>query len=176
MFWTLVTAFVAAFAGAGVGFLLRHMSGSRIPKGIIPICAGLGMIAATVGLEYGWYDGVLGTLPDDTVVISERQNQAWYQPWTYVSPWVRGFVAYSPSDTVETAEGSGIVVVQLLIHERWQAPIQMPVIIDCDGGQRANITPDTDFGDDGRPTNADWIEAGRSDPIIAAICGPTATA
>lgn len=53
MFWTLLTAFVAAFAGAGVGLALRHLSGKRLPKGIIPVFAGLGMIASTVALEYG---------------------------------------------------------------------------------------------------------------------------
>lgn len=118
MFWTLLTVFIAGFAGAGIGMMLRHLTRNRLPKGIIPICAGLTMIAATIGQEYGWYENVLDTLPADTVVIFERQQQAWYQPWTFVQPWVRGFIGYSPSDTVETAAGSGILVVQTQLHER----------------------------------------------------------
>jgi hypothetical protein len=51
MFWTLLTAFVAGFAGAGTGFALRHLSGKRLPKGIVPVAAGIAKIAATVGLE-----------------------------------------------------------------------------------------------------------------------------
>ena len=50
MFWTLVTAIFAGFAGAGVGFALRHLSGRRLPKGIVPIAAGI-MPAATAAAE-----------------------------------------------------------------------------------------------------------------------------
>mgnify|MGYP006929330699 CR=1 FL=1 len=45
MFWTLLTAFVAGFAGAGTGFALRHLSRNRLPKGIIPVAAGLAIFA-----------------------------------------------------------------------------------------------------------------------------------
>ena len=57
------------------------------------------------------------------MIVSEREQQAWYQPWTFVRPWVRGFIGYSPSETVETAEGSGIYVVQLRGQERWQPQV-----------------------------------------------------
>lgn len=176
MFWTLVTAIFAGFAGAGLGFGLRVLSRRRLPKGIVPIVAGLCMITATVALEYGWSDGVLDTLPADTVVISERHQQAWYQPWTYVRPWVRGFVAFSPADSVETAEGSGILAVQLRLLERWQPEVIRPILVDCETARRANLTPDMEFSDDGQPIEADWFEAGRADPIISAVCGPSAAA
>jgi|SRR6056297_1633640 hypothetical protein len=175
MFWTLLTVFIAGFAGAGIGMMLRHLTRNRLPKGIIPICAGLTMIAATIGQEYGWYENVLDTLPADTVVIFERQQQAWYQPWTFVQPWVRGFIGYSPSDTVETAAGSGILVVQTQLHERWNPAIVKPVLVDCGESRRADILQDTDFDDAGQPMNAGWLAVGNDDPIIAAVCqGQTA--
>jgi len=171
MFWTLLTAFIAGFAGAGIGLLLRHISGKRLPKGIIPVAAGLAMIVSTVGLEYGWYQNVLDTMPADTQVISERRQQAWYQPWTYVSPWVRGFIAHSPSETVPTAEGSDILAVQIRVQERWQPEIVMPILVDCAGNRRAEIQPDTDFAEDGTPTNASWIDTEAADPILQSVCG-----
>jgi PAS domain-containing protein len=73
----------------------------------------------------------------DLVIISQREQQAWYQPWTFVQPWVRGFIGYSPSETVETAEGSGIYVVQLRRQERWQPQIVLPNLVDCDTGAAA---------------------------------------
>lgn len=171
MFWALLTALVAAFAGAGIALVLRHFTGKRLPKGIIPIGAGLGMLVSTVALEYGWYDSVVASMSDDLVVISEREQQAWYQPWTYVRPWVRGFIAYSPSETVETGENSGILVVQMRRQERWQPEIVVPNIVDCDGARRAEILPDTEFSDTGDVTNAAWRDVGAEDPIIQAICG-----
>jgi hypothetical protein len=91
------------------------------------------MIVATVGTEYGWYPNVVRTMAPDLVIISQREQQAWYQPWTFVRPWTRGFIGYSPSETVETAEGSGIFVVQLRRQERWQPQMVLPNLVDCDG-------------------------------------------
>jgi hypothetical protein len=41
--------------GPAIGMALRHFSGKRLPKGIIPVGAGLGMlIGHRVAAEYGW--------------------------------------------------------------------------------------------------------------------------
>jgi hypothetical protein len=170
MFWSLLTAFVAAFAGAGVGLALRHMSRKRLPNGIIPVCAGIAMIVATVASEYQWAPNVIRTMAPDTVVVSERTQQSWYQPWTYVSPWVRGFISYSPAEVAETAEGSGILVVQLRRQERWQPQMVLPNLVDCDGMRRAEILPETEFDDTGSPTNALWREVSDDDPILGTVC------
>lgn len=171
MFWALITAVFAGFAGAGIALALRHLSGKSLPFGVIPVGAGLGMIAATIGLEYGWSDSVRASMADDLVVISEREQQAWYQPWTYVDPWVRGFIGYSPSETVETAPGSGILVVQMRRQERWQPEMVLPNLVDCDTDRRAEITPEVEFDDAGQPANVLWRDVGSEDPIIAAVCG-----
>jgi hypothetical protein len=171
MIWTLLTVFFAGFAGAGIGFLLRNLTRQRLPKGIVPICAGLTMIAATVGLEYGWQGGVQATMAEDLVIVSTREQQAWYQPWTLVRPWVRGFIAYSPSETRETAEGSGILVVQLRIQERWQPQIVRPALVDCAGARWTDLTVNTEFTETGQPIDAIWRETGPNDPIVSAVCG-----
>ncbi|KPQ17010.1 MAG: hypothetical protein HLUCCO18_06250 [Rhodobacteraceae bacterium HLUCCO18] len=176
MFYALITALFAGLAGAGIGLGLRALSGKRLPKGIIPICAGLAMLVATVGTEYAWYDGVRSTMPEDLVIVSEREQQAWYQPWTFVRPWVRGFIGYSPSETVETAEGSGIYVVQLRGQERWQPQVIRPNLVDCEGGRRAEILPDTGFTETGEPVGVTWREVPEDDPILSAVCGGGAAA
>jgi hypothetical protein len=175
MFWTLITVFIAGFAGAGIGFLLRNISRNRLPKGIVPICAGLTMIVATVGLEYGWQRGVQATMAEDLVIISTREQQAWYQPWTLVRPWVRGFIAYSPGETVETADDSGILAVQLRIQERWQPQVIRPALVDCDGARWTDLSASTQFDNQGDPVDATWRETGLEDPIVGAVCGREAT-
>jgi hypothetical protein len=170
MFWTLVSVFIAGFAGAGIGLLLRNITRNRLPKGVIPICAGVAMIATTVGQEYGWFDGVRSTMAQDLVVISTREQQAWYQPWTFVRPWVRGFISYSPSETVETAPGSGLLVVQLRLQERWQPQFVRPALVDCANLRWSDITPDMNFDENGRPEGATWRETGLDDPIVGTVC------
>lgn len=176
MIWVLLTTFVAGFAGAGIGLGLRALSGKRLPKGITPVAAGLAMIAATVGTEYGWYPNVKRTMAPDLVVISQREQQAWYQPWTYVQPWVRGFVGYSPSETEETADGSGIYVVQIRGQERWQPQIVRPILVDCSENRRADFRPETELSDEGEPTNAAWLNLPPDDPILSAVCDGGAVA
>jgi len=171
MFWTLITVFIAGFAGAGIGFLLRNISRSRLPKGIVPVCAGLTMIVATVGLEYGWMNGVRSTMAEDLVVVSTREQQSWYQPWTMVRPWVRGFIGFSPAETVETAEGSGILAVQLRLQERWQPQIVRPALVDCADARWTDLTAGTEFTDAGAPIDATWRAEDPDFPIVSAVCG-----
>jgi hypothetical protein len=176
MFWALITALVAGFAGAGIGLGLRALTRKRLPLGVIPVSAGIAMIVATVATEYGWYPNVLRTMSPDLVVISQREQQAWYQPWTFVRPWVRGFISYSPSETLETAEGSDIYVVQIRMQERWQPQIVRPNLVDCAGNRRAEIVPDTEFDETGEPTNAAWLDVPADDPILSAVCDGGAAA
>ena len=177
MFWILVSVFTAGFAGAGIGFLLRNLTRGRLPKGIIPVCAGLTMLIATVGLEYGWDRGVRSTMAEDLVIISTREQQAWYQPWTMIQPWVRGFIAFSPSENVETVPGSGILAVQLRIQERWNPQIIRPALVDCTTNRWTDLTINTQFDDAGLPIDAIWRsspETGPADPIVGAVCGAAA--
>ena len=170
MFWTLIATIFAGFAGAGVGLLLRRVTRQRLPRSIVPILAGGVMLAATVGQEYGWYTNVLDTMDQNTIVIWEREHQAWWQPWTYVGPWVRGFAAYVPSETVETAPGSGVLVAQIWIQERWNPATIRPILVHCALGRRADILPDTVFGAGGDPVNANWQNIPPTDPILASFC------
>lgn len=170
MFWTLIAAAFGGLGGAGIGMVLRKLTGERLPKGIVPICAGLMMIVVTVSTEYAWYPNMLRSMPDDLVVISEREQQANWQPWTYVKPWVRGFIGFSPAQTVETAPGAGLFAVQLQVAERWQPAIVRPILVDCDGARRGDILPETVFDETGQPEDLGWIDAGRDDPIVALVC------
>lgn len=171
MIWTLITVFIAGFAGAGIGFLLRNLTGKRLPKGIVPVCAGLTMIVATVGLEYGWEGGVRATMAEDLVVVSTREQQAWYQPWTLVRPWVRGFIGYSPAENRETAPGSGILAVQLRIQERWQPQVVSPALVDCVNARWTDLRATTEFDDAGTPIDTIWREDDPNVPIVSAVCG-----
>ncbi|MEM9319359.1 MAG: hypothetical protein AAGA70_10180 [Pseudomonadota bacterium] len=170
MFWTLLAAVFAGLAGAGIGLALRKLSRGKLPGGIIPICAGIAMIATTVAQEYAWYPNNLDDLPADAVVITTREQQAFYQPWTYISPWVRGFMAFAPSENVETGDSSAIYVVQAHIRERWQPAIIRPVLVDCDGRRRGDIGPDTEFNDSGEPVNVAWANSEAEDVIVTTVC------
>jgi hypothetical protein len=110
-------------------------------------------------------------MPADLVIISTREQQAWYQPWTFVQPWVRGFISYSPSETRETAEGSGLLVAQLRLQERWQPQMIRPALVDCGNRRWTDLTGSMEFTDTGHPVEAIWREDQGDDPILTTICG-----
>ena len=170
MFWTLIDAAFAGLAGAGIGMLLRSLSRGRLPRGIMPVAAGLAMLATTISLEYTWYGQNLAELPSDTVVVSTREVQAVYKPWTYLRPQVRGFIAFAPSEAAETVPGTDVFVVQAHIRERWQPAIIRPVLIDCRAEERLEINGTTQFGSDGRPLEGRILATGDEDPFVSMVC------
>jgi len=86
MIWHLVAAICAALAGAGVALLLRNLSRNRLPKWIIPACAGLGMLGYTIHYEYTWFDTKQARLPEGSVVVSSEVGQMLWRPWTTLYP------------------------------------------------------------------------------------------
>lgn len=168
MLWSLIATLVAGFAGAGIGLAINRLSGRRTPAWLTPVLAGAAMIAATVGQEYAWYSNTLDTM-GEVEIIAENEQQTWWQPWTYIQPFVRSFVAYDPAEVV-ALEGETFVV-QTILQQRWQPRIQIPTLVDCAEGRRAEVTPDVVVAEDGTVTGAPWIDVAEGDPILNVVCG-----
>ena len=96
-----MAAFAAAFVGAGIAMLLRLMTKGRMPRVMIPIFAGLGMLGFTIWGEYAWFDRTAGALPDDVVVVQTHAEPSTYRPWTHLRPFVNRFMAVDTT-TVRT--------------------------------------------------------------------------
>lgn len=86
MFWHLIAAIVAGVAGAGIGLLLRSLTRKRLPKWIIPVCAGLGMLSYTIHYEYTWFEAKEARLPVGTVIVSSEEGEMLWRPWTMMYP------------------------------------------------------------------------------------------
>jgi hypothetical protein len=86
MIWHLIAAIVAAVAGAGIALLLRSLTRKRLPKWIIPVFAGLGMLSYTIHYEYTWFEAKQARLPEGTVVVSSEEGEMLWRPWTMLYP------------------------------------------------------------------------------------------
>lgn len=86
MIWHLVAAVSAALAGAGIALVLRNLSRNWLPKWIIPVFAGLGMLGYTIHYEYTWFETTQARLPAGSVVVSSEEGDMLWRPWTQLYP------------------------------------------------------------------------------------------
>ena len=91
MIWHLIAAIFAGLGAAGLGLLLRLASGKRLPRWIIPACAGLGMLAYQIHNEYTWLEQKQAQLPDSAEIVSVEKGQMFWRPWTFALPMTTAF-------------------------------------------------------------------------------------
>ncbi|WP_163577438.1 hypothetical protein [Halomonas faecis] len=91
MIWHLIAALFAGLGAAGIGLLLRTLSGKRLPRWIIPVCAGLGMLGYQIQTEYAWFEHKQQQLPPSAEVVSSREEAMVWRPWTFLVPMTTSF-------------------------------------------------------------------------------------
>ncbi|QBX99419.1 hypothetical protein E2K80_00650 [Rhodophyticola sp. CCM32] len=170
MFYTLIATLCAGIAGAGLVMLLRTVLKGRVPKWATPVAAGAAMIAATIGSEYAWYETSADALPEGMEIVATRENQSWYRPWTYLSPYIDGFVAVDLLSVRTNQAAPGLHLLNVYVFGRWSAATEIPSLVDCDQNRRATIIDGIIFDEDGTPQNVQWQDADETDELIIAVC------
>lgn len=115
MLWHLIAIAVSGLGAAGIGLFLRFLSRRTLPKWIIPVFAGAGMLAYQVNFEYRWFDLKQTQLPEGSVVVStESPNQVW-RPWTLVYPMINAFTVLD-ANNLEKREQAGDTIVRFVMY------------------------------------------------------------
>ncbi|WP_163558584.1 hypothetical protein [Halomonas sp. NO4] len=102
MIWHLIAAVFAGLGAAGVGLLLRTLSARRLPRWIVPVCAGLGILGYQIHHEYTWFEHKRAQLPDTARVVTTEQSAAFWRPWTYLVPLTTAFTVVDEQSLVRT--------------------------------------------------------------------------
>ena len=108
MIWQLVAAATAGVGAAGIARLLRSLSGGRLPRWIIPACAGLGLLAYQISYEYGWYESKRQQLPESAAVVSTEKGRMVWRPWTYLYPLTTAFSVVDRDKLVTSRAAGGV--------------------------------------------------------------------
>lgn len=162
MFLELIAVAVAGFAGAGAIMALRLVLGDRLPRWLVPVGAGLAMLAATISSEYNWFSRTAAALPEGVVVADSVTDTAPWRPWTYLVPLTDRFVAVDTGNLVQNEE-QGLYMADLYFFGRWKPVQSVQMMIDCADGRRA----DPALGDGSDPV---WRDVGSEDPIVRTVC------
>ncbi|MEM8811478.1 MAG: hypothetical protein AAGF59_02590 [Pseudomonadota bacterium] len=172
MFFELIAAVAAGFAGAGIALLLNKVLGGRMPRWTVPVAAGLAMLGTTIASEYAWYERTVAALPEGLEVAATAENRAFYRPWTYVAPFVSRFLAVDVAAMRTNDAVPGQRMVEVYAFGRWSGTQRRVVMIDCTDGRRADLADGTTFGDDGIVEGLQWRDTGHEDPLVRTSCEP----
>lgn len=171
MFVELIATVFAGIACAGVALLLNMVTGRRLPKWVMPVAAGLGMIGMTISNEYTWFDRTAERLPDGVNIAMTVKEQSWMRPWTQVWPYTKRFVAADTATTRTHADLPDQRLTDLYFFGRWSPVTQAPMLFDCAAARSAVLIDGASFGEDGTVENAEWETMPADDPILKLVCG-----
>lgn len=164
----------AGFGAAGIllilGWLLRLVTGFRLPRWVVPSGVGLAMLSFAVWNEYTWYPRVTSQLPDEVVIASAPLERAWYRPWTYAEPLVTRFAAVDRTALLRSTTNPALIVAPVVLVQRWTPTRRITVAFDCEGHRRADLVDGDGLGEDGTLTGVDWREVGPEDALVKAAC------
>ena len=170
MFVELIATIFAGIACAGVAMLLNIATGRRLPKWLMPVAAGLGMIAMTISNEYTWFDRTAERLPDGVEIAMTVDEQGWLRPWTQLWPYTKRFVAVDTGTARTNQNLPEQRMADLYFFGRWSPVNQAPMLFDCANPRSALLIDGADFAADGSVANADWQAMPPDDPILKKVC------
>lgn len=168
MIWTLVGMAFAGMGCGGVAMLLRMLSRNRLPKWIIPVFAGLGMLAYQISIEYSALDLVEERLPEGTVVIATETDSMVWRPWTFIVPMQVSLTALdvANAETRFLEEGTRVVRFVLYRFEKQLVTQAIPqsYLLNC--GNREVF----EINDANQPLAAPLNSAARSERVLELLC------
>ncbi|MEL7097455.1 MAG: hypothetical protein AAGM84_01375 [Pseudomonadota bacterium] len=170
MFLELIATVFAGIGCAGIALVLNIMTGRRLPKWVMPVAAGLGMIGMTISSEYTWYDRTAARLPEGVEVAMTVEEQSWYRPWTQAFPYTKRFVAVDVAGTRTHPEKPDLRLTDLYFFGRWSPVNLTPMLLDCAGARSAVLIDGATFAADGTVTGADWEQMPIDDPVLKRAC------
>lgn len=172
MFFELIAAMVAGVALAGIAMALRWASRGLLPKWLVPVAAGIGILGYGVWSEYSWFSRATADQPDGVIIAWHNAESAPWRPWSYLAPVVTRFTAVDTRTTQRHPDFPDQRIVDILLAGRWQSSGVVKVVFDCAGYRRADLVGGSvAIGQNGEITDANWIDLKSDDAVLHAACG-----
>ncbi|WP_129141246.1 hypothetical protein [Modicisalibacter coralii] len=168
MVWQLIAAIFAGLGAAGIGLILRQLSGRRLPRWIVPALGGLGILGYQIHYEYTWFDHKQAQLPASATVVDRHTERMPWRPWTYIAPLTTAFDVVDRGNLVTRSAGEDRVVEFILYHFERQPADRVshhPYLLNCDAREIVPLAEQ-----DGRPRYPELRRVESSAPLFQAVC------
>lgn len=167
MLWHLVATIFAGLGAAGIVLLLRSLSKNKLPKWLIPVFAGVGMLGYQIYFEYSWFAHQAARQPAGVVVVSSEQGEAFWRPWTYFFPMTTAFTVVDSART-QTRHVDGLTFVEFIQYRFEKKAIDVVThqryVLNCTQAQMIPVS-DSNQALTETPQNIE-----RNSPLFAAVC------
>lgn len=162
----------ALIAAATLGLLAWALRRWRpgLPRWFVPFSAAVGLIGATLVLEYSWYDRVVAELPPGIEVVKVEEEAMPLRPWTYLKPIKMRFWALDQRKRMIHPQVGSLRLVTLLKFARWRPVEDGLMAVDCAGGRQVLVVEGVQITEAGVLTGAEWQAAPEGDALQAAAC------
>lgn len=134
MLWTLIAIGIAGLGAAGIAMLLRKITRNRLPKWIIPVFGGLGMLSYQIYYEYTWFELQLQRQPAESVLVASETGEVFWRPWTFFWPMTTAFTVLD-SKSLQRQEVSGQTVVAFNLYRFEKQHVDrvshQPYLLNC---------------------------------------------
>ena len=171
MFFELVGTVAGGLAAAGMIMFFNKILRGLLPKWTIPVGSGAVMIGMSIWNDYSWYSRTYAALPPEMYVITEVESKSFYQPWTYVFPYVQRFAALDRASVMTNDQVPDIHIATVTFMDRWVPTRQVKMFVDCARRRRVDIIEGLEFSDVGIPVeNTPWIVVESDHPILRSVC------
>ncbi|HEY7884878.1 MAG TPA: hypothetical protein VIC08_08045 [Cellvibrionaceae bacterium] len=142
MIWHLLAAAFAGLGTAGVALLARRLSRGRLPRWIVPVAAGLGILGYQVYFEYTWAEHRQAQLPAEAQLLEQWAKPAFWRPWTHIWPMTTGFTVVDINSLASTQVDGDKVLRFVAYHFERDALERMHYrgyILNCTTGERVPL-------------------------------------
>lgn len=167
MIWTLVALASAGIGSAGIALILRSLTRQKLPKWIVPVFAGAGMLTYQIYSEYSWLQHKQTQLPPNSEVISVQQGAMVWRPWSYLYPLDVSFTVIDGAHISTTQVGEDRVAEFILYRFENMLVDSVkaaPHLLNCSNGQMLQLN------EDHKPDLESLRELDGNDPLRQRIC------
>jgi len=141
-----------------------------LPRWLVPVAAGVGLVGFTLWSEYSWFSRVSAAMPAGFVVVSPEAGGSPLRPWTYLAPLVTSFTVLDGTKIARHPTEADMVIAPVFGFARWQNPTNALVVFDCANNRRVPVVEGMEIDETGTLQGAEWMVLPAPDELQQAAC------
>jgi hypothetical protein len=166
----LISTLIVGATAALMTWLVFRVRRRPVPRRLLPLAVGAGMIAYAVYSEYSWWWRTADALPAGVEVIETLPQRSPWRPWTYLKAPLTRMIAVDRESIRRNPSHADMLLIDLVLLERWLPARRVVRLVDCAGRRSADVTDPSVFMAGGLPPSDAFSALRPEGPLYRALC------